>query len=347
MTTKIEAYKTNLGLFIHVINGYHLSTQNVRLNGIAGDKFNKIQVQKNSYTNDHWYFLEGIDEITAYEVLRPGKDILTGFILKISSIATDEIPLELSLEDVEQYYDEDTEQYEWKSFSDYRALYKPVLVRAEDVWEQEPIEFTVLRTLTIDSYNEPLKMEVKQDFRGTWVENVKTSDLSSIVTYEDIERLLTPEFLLHERPCSLSSGQVYGIVRHHIKNNIDSKHAVVTSDYDFCFTVKRKIAIKPITTKTEIKKANGRSYSQPKFKASVKQFKEVEIFEMTPADKKYNGYTPISGWQANNLQEMKEQIETYLDALMEEINKQVVECSCCDGTGHIVEKISTNEREFA
>lgn len=343
MTTKIEAYKTNLGLFINVTSGYTIS-EKVKINGRPGSDFERTNVQKNSYSSTHWHFLEGIDEITSFEVLRPGKDVLTGYILKISSIATDEIPLELSLEEVEQYYDESSEQYEWKSFSDYRALYKPVLIRTEDIWEPEEVEFKLLRTVTIDSYDSPAKMEIKQDFTGTWVDNVKLTDLSSIVTYDDLEHLLTPEFLLHERPCRLSSSQVYGIIRHHVKNHIESKYAVVTSDYDFCFTVKRKIAIKPITTRYEIKKANGRSYAPPKFKASVKQFTEVEIFEMTPADKKYSGYTPISGWEADNLQGMKLQIETYLTALMDEINKPVVECDCCNGTGHIVEKISTNER---
>ena len=120
---------------------------------------------------------------------------------------------------------------------------------------------------------------------------------------------------------------------------------MVTSDYDFCFTVKRKITIKPITTRREIKKDNGRSYASPKFKTIIQQFKEIEIFEMTPEDKKYGGYTPIAPWHANNLREMKEQIETYLANLMEEINKPVAECECCNGTGHVVgPNIDTNAR---
>jgi hypothetical protein len=61
-----------------------------------------------------------------------------------------------------------------------------------------------------------------------------------------LERMLTPEFALHERPCSITSKQTYDIVRYYVKENIDPKQAEVTSDYDFCFTVKKKVAIKPL-----------------------------------------------------------------------------------------------------
>jgi len=342
--TKIEAYKTNLGLFVRVINGRYISP-NVKVNGIPGDKFREIRIQPNSYTTNAWVFLEGIDEISSYEYLKPGSDILTGFILKIASIANDEIPLELSIDQVAPYTDDDGD-YRWRNYSDLQQLYKPLHVKSEDTWQQEEIEVIVLRALTIDSYESPIQMKVTRDFTSTWTDKPSEVDLSSIVVYEDIERLLTPEFLLHERPCVLTSGQVYGIVRHHIKTNINSRYARVTSDYDFCFTVKRKIAVKPITTRTEIKNARGRSFARPKFKTTTTDFREVEIFEMTPADKRYSGYTPIAGWQANNLQEMKEQIEAYLKELMEEINRPVQECPHCNGTGHLLDgKIQTNDRE--
>lgn len=342
--TNFEAYKTNLGLFVKLQSGYHIGDK-VKINGELSGKFQKIEVAQNSYTRSTWTFLEGVHQIDSYEVLKAGASIHTGFVLKISFIANDEIPLELSLEEVGQYYDVESEDNRWHNYSDYQALYKPVHVKSEDAWVAEEFTVTTLRALQVDNFEAPTKMEVKQCVEGNYGKNeTRTVDLASIVTYEDIERLLTPEFLLHERPCTLSSSQMYSIVRRHIKDNIDAKCATITSDYDFCFTVKRKVAIKPITTKTEIKNARGGSYAQPKFKTQSVQHKEVEIFEMTTQQKPYNNYTPISSYSANSLKEMKEFLESYLAALMVEINKPVQECQHCGGTGHLVEgKINANE----
>lgn len=340
--TTFEAYATNLGLFVKDTGGYNKR----HINGVVTDQFQQIKTPANSWSSTSWFFLEGIQQIESYEVLKAGANIQTGFVLKISSIANDEIPLELSMEQVGQSWDDDREESVWSSFSDYQALYKPVYVKTEDVWVAEEFDVKILRSLQIDSYESPIKMEVKQAIEGNYGKNeTRTVDLASILTYSDIERLLTPEFLLHERPCTLSSSQMYSIVRRHIKDNIDAKYATITSDYDFCFTVKRKIAVKPITTKTEIKNARGRSYSQPKFKTSSVQHKEVEIFEMTHGGKPYSGYTVISSYSANSLKEMKEFIENYLEALMDEINRPVQECQHCGGTGHVIEgKLGTNER---
>ena len=66
--------------------------------------------------------------------------------------------------------------------------------------------------------------------------------------------MLTPEFCIHERPCKLTSKkQMYSIVRNWIKTNINPKCAEITNDYDFCFTVKRKLYHPAVTIRTEIK----------------------------------------------------------------------------------------------
>lgn len=339
--TNFEAYKTNIGLFVKDTGS---SYSKRRINGIGTEHFQSINVPVNSYTKSSWWFLKDVQTIETYELLKAGANIQTGFVLKISSIASDEIPLELSMDDVKPYCDDEGDTV-WANYSDYYALYKPVHVKTEDVWVAEEFTVTTLRVLQVDSFEAPIKMEVKQT-HDNYGGKPHTVDLASIVTYEDIERLLTPEFLLHERPCTLSSSQMYSIVRRHIKDNIDAKYATITSDYDFCFTVKRKVAIKPFVNKTEIKTARGRSYSQPKFKTQSVQHKEVEIFEMTTQQKPYNSYTPISSYSANSLKEMQEFIQSYLAALMEEINKPVQECQHCGGTGHLIEgKINTNDRE--
>lgn len=333
MTVKLHVYETNLGLF-------------VKQDGYPSYLKPKVNGQEIDFPSGQYLFFRDVFEIKSFEILKTGGKKHIGYVLKISSIANEEIPLELSVEQVEPYYNDDTEQWEWKSYSDYRALYKETYEVLEDIWELQELEITVIRKLHIENYENPAEMKVGVVLRDNVPNSYSSSDsLASIVYYDDFERLLTPEFLLHERPCKLTSPQVYSIVRHHIKNNINPACAAITSDYDFCFTVKRKVAIKPYVNKTEIKTARGRSYSTPKFRTNSVQHKEVELFEMTHTGQNYKGYTPIAGWEASSLRDMKDQMEHYLKTLMDEINTPVVECVHCNGMGHIVQKIKTNERE--
>lgn len=329
---KIEAYKTNIGLFINRSYNPHC---NFKLNGV------EISIPQGA-----WLHLKDIHSIDSLQVLKPGENLQTGFILKISSVANEEIPLELSMEQVGQYWDDEEGEFVWTNYDDYKALYKPVYVKTEPKWEDQPFELSIIREIHIENYENPAEMKLSCQMRTSVPNSYNvTNILAHVVKYDDIERILTPEFLLHERPCHLTSGQVYSIIRYHVLANIDGNVARVTSDYDFCFTVKRRIAIKPVQTKKEVKKQNGRSYATPRFTHSTTTHKEVEIFQMAP--KAYQSYTVIQGWQANSLKEMAEQVKHYLDMLMEEINRPVAECEHCGGTGHLeLKTVGTNERNL-
>lgn len=328
---KIKAYKTNLGLFIQQ-DGYP-KYESYKLNGVDI-----------KYPSSEWLFLKDVHNIDFFEILKKGQPKHVGYTLKISSIASEEIPLSLSVEDVQPSIDDEGDTT-WESYSDFQALYKPVHEPTPDVWEQLPVEVEVLRELHIDNYDNPIKMSVGTNVRmqePSW--NV-SSELSKVVVYEDIERILTPEFLLHERPCQLAPVQLYSIIRNWIKMNVNPKAAYISSDYDFCFTVKRRVAIKPLTVKTEVKKQNGRSYASPKFNTKTIQFKEETLFEMAPSA--YQKYTVLEQWYASNLKEMAEQLKHYLETLMDEINTEAEECPHCKGLGAIVNKIGTNDRSAA
>lgn len=325
---KLKAYKTNLGLFIQQ-EGYP-KYESYKLNGVDI-----------KHPSSEWLLLKDVHHIDFFEIMKKGSPKHTGYTLKISSIASEEIPLNLSVEDVEPYTDDDGDTG-WKNYSDFQALYKAVYEPVPDVWEQLPVEVEVVREIHIDNYENPVKMSV-----GTSVKmqdpQWNTSDLlDKVVLYEDLERILTPEFLLHERPCQLAPMQLYSIIRNWIKVNINPKAAYITSDYDFCFTVKRRVTIKPLTIKTEVKKQNGRSYATPKFNTKQVSFKDEILFEMAP--KAYNSYPVLEHWHASSLMEMAEQLKNYLDILMQEINTEAEECPHCKGLGAIVNNIGTNDR---
>lgn len=336
---EFHVYRSNLGLFVKEA-GYPRYA-NPKFNGVEAEgKYRKIYV-KNGYNQNEWWFLEGVQEISSYETLQKGAPKLVLYELNIPSVACEQIPSQLLPEQVEAYYD-NSGDFQWLNYNEMRGMYKAVYESTPDVWTAQEFKVFVLQDIQIESFNSPVEMTVKQRYDNYGGKETEV-DLRSIVTYSELEALLTPEFLLHERPCYLSGEQVYKMVRAHVRNHINGMYARITSDYDFCFTVQRKVAIKPYTSRTEIKNRSGRSYATPKFNVQTVSHKEVKLFEMAP--KAYQSYPVIEGWHARNLKEMAEQIKVYLDDLMAEINRPVQECSHCNGMGHVgIDVIKTNER---
>ena len=50
----------------------------------------------------------------------------------------------------------------------------------------------------------------------------------------------------------------------------------------------------------------------------------------------YDGYTCIPELQGDNLQDLTEKLDIYLNNLIAQLNTTVVECDCCKGTGHLI-----------
>lgn len=341
----ITYYKTNVGIFIRNLWGSAYNSY-VSPSYFYNYKFNGV-VYSDILLGGYLH-LPGVDEITSIEKLEQGGKFITGYQLR------DNTPSSLK-ESLKEFYpanqitseyddlNEETVFYP-EEFNAVKSLYETQYAQKEAAWTPVEFDLQLLGELEINNYNAPEKMTVKVHQEGSYNAKPDVVDLSSVVMYSDFERMLTPEFMLHSRPCSLTSDQVYKIVRSYIKDNINPHVAQVTCDYDFCFTVGRKLHKTPTTVKTEIKKQSGRSYATPKFKTTTQYYDMVDLFEMTPASQKYRGYTTIQGWSADNLQEMQQQVKIYLDHLMQEINKEVCKCEHCNGTGHIVKTIGTNVR---
>lgn len=132
-----------------------------------------------------------------------------------------------------------------------------------------------------------------------------------------LDKLIIPEVLIHEYPCKLPSSELYQIVRQHIKENIDTRHARVTSDYDFCFRVRKPVPIVGPGKIDHNSLMDGTFYQ----KESILKEEEFDIFEMTPENERHKGYTPIKGISANSQTELKEKIDKFLDELMRFINE--------------------------
>lgn len=342
---KLHYYKTNLGLFLRNMwgSGYnnYSSTSyfhTCRLNGVVYDG--------NTLVAGAWLPMLGVDAITKVETKVSAKKIHVGYRVKedVPEAVKAGLKPEYTLDESGFHYGSDGEIEFSAEFSSLHSLYEPTYELSPEKWEEREFEAVCLGVYEVEDYQSPEKMKIKLHHENTSWGNAQIDevDLSSVVCYSDIERILTPSFMLHKRPCFLEPVQVYKIIRAHIKENINPRSAEITSDYDFCFTVKRKIHHKPVTKSQEIKKNNGRSYATPKFKSTTVTYKTEELFEMAP--KPYQNYTVVQDWKADSLEDMKEQIRLYLDMLMDEINKDVELCPCCNGVGSVVKKIPTNER---
>lgn len=341
---QIAYYKTSVGLFVRNMWGYQYNGAS----SFSSYKFDGVIYSDTSLVAGRTFLpMIGVHSINKVERKKAASHVHIGY--KIKDGVPEHIKAGLkpfyTVEESGLVIDDVGDRQFSPEFSMICGMYDAEYTVTPETWEELDVEFVLLGEYVVEDWQQPEKMAVKLYKENGWGCNGALADevdLSTIVCYDDIEKILTPEFLMHKRPCVLKAAQVYKIIRAHIKENINPSSAEITSDYDFCFTVKRKIHHKPVTKSQEIKKNNGRSYATPKFKSTTVTYKTEELFEMAP--KPYQNYTVVQDWKADSLEDMKEQIRLYLDMLMDEINKDVELCPCCNGVGSVVKKIPTNER---
>ena len=156
------------------------------------------------------------------------------------------------------------------------------------------------------------------------------------------QKIFFPKVLLPTRPCKLSSYQSYQIIRNHIKDNINPKYAEITSDYDFCLSVAKKIRLaekEPYEVDTNNSLFSERK-RKPKYETRYRTDRTIVAYETAPLkdNSVYKGYTKTEGFEAANYRELEEKIKTFLADLMEVINEPLVDCSHCKGQGVVKDK---------
>lgn len=191
-----------------------------------------------------------------------------------------------------------------------------------------PFEFEEI--LEIEVFKEPSKFNYKCVGKHDIVGYVSNEN----VKYDFISSIITPDIIKHELPCKLSQKDTYDIIRAYIKDNINPNVAEITSDYDFCFEVKKKIKLaKEHKYQVDVNFLNKR---KPKYETRVSTTKLISIFKMCP--KPYDSYPVISPFEGSNQDELKTNIDEYLNHLISVINEPLKECSCCNGTGVLLNK---------
>ena len=210
----------------------------------------------------------------------------------------------------------------------------------------EDVDCDIQVVCEIDNYNFPPKFEYSAVAKIGWDERqymIKNAD----VQHQLIDKMIFPAVLLHERPCKFTSKQMYDLTRQYILEHIDNSVAKITSNYNFCFEVKKLIPLIEPETITYQNIFARTKKERTKIHTTIKKYEEKTIFEMTHEQEKYKGYSVIPEMYANSEAELKEKVDTWLEGLMEIINKPLCQCPHCQGSGYIddIKKLGFSYKE--
>lgn len=325
---KIYAVKLNDGYVVTENIGnksyFHPKLQNLYFDG------NKPQ---NTFHKD-WFYVKELPQIIEKDIKVPPTNHRYELIDK--TMTSEKIPDVL-------YRDEccyENDEYGWtfkKEFAHLSSLYEYKRDEHPDI--KESIDFEIEIVFEIDEMKEGGKFSYSFKKDNLFCKNFGEITEKD-VQYQLLDKIFFPDFMLCHRPCKLTSRQSYDIIRKFVKDNINSKYAEITSDYDFCFAVAKKVPLhESYLEKYEIKKANGKSYKDKKYREKLVKDRLIKrVFEMTPIDKPYSGYTPIDGFSGQSTEDLKNNIDNFLNNLITRINEPLIDCPHCEGLGVILNK---------
>lgn len=325
----ILCVKTDKGCFISDCTATTGYDYNYHTNKVNNFFFDGKQPTGTYYPN--WFYIENYPTTIQRKV--SGAYVNKRYELIDTTLESEKMPLVIPYEEESNY-----------NSSVIESLYHYTYDREPDYMANVTCDIQVV--CEIDDYNFPPKFEYSAITRCDFSDR-KYTITNANVQHQLLDKMIFPAVLLHERPCKFTSKQMYDMTRQYILEHIDNSVAKITSNYNFCFEVKKLIPlIEPETiTYTNIFARTKRERN--KIRTTIKKYDEVSIFEMTPANENYKGYTIIPEMYANNETELMEKVDTWLTNLMELINKPLCQCPHCQGTGYIddVKKLGFSYKE--
>lgn len=312
----INIVKTDSVCFISDCNkttGYDYDYHNTRLSKLYFDG----KLPEKSYCKN-WFQVEKYPEKIQKKV--SGERINIRYEIIDKEMISKKLPEVIEYENSNNYSDEILDNL-------YTYKYDTLPDRLETV----EVEFN--EVLVVNDFKVPVLIDYKAVHK--WDYSDKPYQITNAnVQHQLLDKMIFPEIMLHSRPCSFSSKQVYDITRQYIKDNIDTSKAKITSDYDFCFTVKKIIPLlEPKTVSYQNIFARTKK-ERNKINYATHTYKEIEIFEMTHDQSKYSNYTVIKPIYGENDEDLKNKMDEWLDSLIKIINKPLELCPHCNGTGY-------------
>lgn len=284
---------------------------------------NSGKIEKSFHKN--WGVLS--TEVKTVQEVKSQPDINHRYELRDLSLESDKIPLLLMRDEI-SYYDSDSYEWIWnKQYSMYQSMYELKSDNQPNLLVDVEFEYETIMEFDGLLEHSGFGYEV---FKTQWEhEGYRILDENSI-KHQLIDEMIFPEIILPSRPCSLSRKQTFDIIRVYIKQNINFQRASITSDYDFCFTVKKKIDLSE-EEKYSVDVNWAKKTKRKKFETRYKRFREIEIFDMAP--KPYQNYRVIDGFIGENEKDLKSKIDSYCKDLVDYINEPVSDCPHCKGRG--------------
>ena len=312
---KIQAIKTSDGYFIKAESAKDYSSDQLR--NIHFDRVAPAPSWK-----PYWYKVKDI--YVKAEKYTPPTQKPVSYILKPEYVATEALPKELSLTDLD-----------WEDSR--RGLYDYVMEDIPGSYEKVDVIIDVVAELEGNLVQEVIHYPVYGRYPNTDGKNyvIKNTEIKLGL----IDEITTPEILREERPCELSSADSFKIIRTYVKDNIDPKVATISDDYDFCMAVEKRI---PLAEKEEYKVDENfnffsRRKRKPKFVTKYRVDRKKEIYRIAPRldGKVYDKYPEAPTFKGENARNLKANIDEYLTALIREINRPLHDCPHCKGMGVI------------
>lgn len=268
---------------------------------------------------DYWYFVPCLDLFDEIGYNYKTSELTSHWELIDASYASDKIPLTLSLDNVKYHYDEE-DGYCWGNHQHIQGLYKAVKIPSTTEYKKYDLDLVYLGIVHGDVDN-PITEKfsiIKSNNYGDKTE----VEVAEIIHYGLMDELLTPNFALHMKPCMITSENLYQITRSYIKDHIDPKVAIITSDYDFCLSVEKVLLVPEIMNFK--KGVNAKEITQ-----------RYKVYETSPAGyQKYPTIRPIYG---DDKRDLIEKIKAHLKQVIDIINAPIKKCECCNGVGMVVE----------
>lgn len=250
--------------------------------------------------------------------------------IKNINLVSEQLPSIIKYDDIGNYSEDILNLYSYKEDKQ-----EPILV---------DVEYEIDIVMEVENFELPPVINYKAIKRNDFSDK-QFNITSQSINHQLFDKLIFPEVMLHTRPCSISSQNLYCLVRQYIIDNIDNKVAKITSNYDFCFEVKKII---PLIEPQKVSYQNifaSTKKERNKIHFTTKEYKETSIFEMTHDQSRYDRYTPIKPIFADSESELKEKIDRFLEGLMQVINHPLCLCPNCNGTGYLddIKKIKQDD----
>jgi len=309
----IDIVKTDKGCFItdcKSISGHNYNYHNSKIINLYfnGKKPN------NSFLKN-WYF---IDEYpTKIEKKESDERINQRYELKNPEMESKAMPLVVEQSEMED---------------DIHHLYELKYETVEGgIVEVDDVSFDLI--CEVDNFEFPANVNHDGGTRRIDFNDKKINITNENFNHQLLDKMAFPEIVLHNYPCEISSVDLYIVVRQYIKDNIDHSVSKISSDYDFCFEVKKIVPLHSPKKHTYTNPFATTKKQRNKVHSRVSEYKEMTIFSMTHDGENYKSYSPIKLIRANNHNELNEKIDKYLNDLIAYINEPLVECEHCKGLG--------------